>query len=181
MNDLMTRADISNLERLIRKQERVCLTALDQREAELKADFERHIAAVYYYDQDEVWKKAYTEANEIAQQAKAQIAARCEEMGIPEEFAPTLDVHWYRRGENAVKDRRDELRRKAMAEIAALKKSGRTQVEIWSLNAQTKLASKTLTSEAAKTFLDEMPSTTELMPKLEYQHVTSLLEDSRKR
>ena len=181
MNDLMTRADISNLERLIRKQERVCLTALDQREAELKADFERHIAVVHYYDQDEVWKKAYTEAKEIAQQAKAQIAARCEEMGIPEEFAPTLDVHWYRRGENAVKDRRDELRRKAMAEIAALKKSGRTQVEIWSLNAQTKLASKTLTSEAAKTFLDEMPSTTELMPKLEYQHVTSLLEDSRKR
>ena len=151
MSDLMTRADISNIERLIRKRERVCLTALDQREVELKADFER------------------------------QIAARCEELGIPEEFAPSLDVHWYRRGENAVKDRRDELRRKAMAEIAALKKSGRTQVEIWSLNAQTKLASKTLTSEAAKTFLDEMPSTTELMPKLEYQHVTSLLEDSRKR
>ena len=40
MTDVMTRGEIANLERLIRKQERVLKAATDQRAAELKADFE---------------------------------------------------------------------------------------------------------------------------------------------
>ena len=177
MSDVMTRSEIANLERLIRKQERVLKAATDQRAAELKADFEAKVTAQYSFDDDQVWKEAFKLARESVDAAQAEIAKRCEEIGIPAEFAPSIEYHWHSRGTNAVRQRRDELRRKADAEIEALKKSAPTQIEIWSLNAQTDLASRTLTSEAAKTFLDSMPATAELMPKLEYQQVHALLDD----
>ena len=77
---------------------------------------------------------------------------------------------------NGVRQRRDELRRKADAEIAALKQAARTQIEMLSLRAQTDLASQTLTSDAAKVFLEKMPSTEDLMPKLEFQRISALLD-----
>ncbi len=176
MTDVMTRGEIANLERLIRKQERVLKAATDQRAAELKADFEAKVSAQYSFDDDKIWKDAFKLAREAVDAAQAEVAKRCEEIGVPAEFAPSIECHWYSRGENAVRQRRDELRRKADAEIAALKRSARTQIEMWSLRAQTDLASRTLTSEAAKTFLDSMPATAELMPKLEYQQVHALLD-----
>lgn len=179
MNGVMTRGDIANLERLIRKQERVLNAATDQRAAELKADFEAQMAARYSFDQDEVWKEAYSLVKQITEQAQDQVAKRCEGIGIPREFAPSIACHWYRCGENATKDRQAELRKKAVAEIDALKRSARTQIEMWSLRAQTDLASQTLTSEAAKTFLNNMPSTADLMPKLEFQQVQGLLGGQR--
>lgn len=171
----MTRSEIANLERLIRKQERVLKAATDQRAAELKADFEAQISAVYHYDDDATWRQARRLAKEGADAAQEQVAKRCEELGIPREFAPNIDLYWCSRGENVVKDRRNELRRKADAEIAASKQAARTQIEVWSLRAQTDLASQTLSSDAAKTFLEKMPTTEELMPKLEYREVQALV------
>ena len=176
MNDVMTRGEIANLERLIRKQERVLKAATDQRAAELKADFEVQMATEYHYDQDAVWKEAHGRAEQVAKEAQAEIATRCGEIGIPREFAPRLSFMWLSKGQNAVKERQAELRRKASAEIDARKKSAKTQIEMWSLQAQTDLASRTLTSEAAKNFLDNMPATADLMPKLEYQQVHALLD-----
>ena len=176
MTDVMTRGEIANLERLIRKQERVRKAAMDQRAAELKADFEAQISAKHSFDDDKIWKEAFKLVRDTVDAAQAEVAKRCEEIGIPAEFAPSIECHWYSRGENGVRQRRDELRRKADAEIAALKRSARTQIEMWSLRAQTDLASQTLTSDAAKVFLEKMPSTAELMPKLEFQQVTALLD-----
>ena len=176
MSDLMTKGEIANLERLIRKQEHVLKAATDQRAAELKADFEAQISAQYHWDDDETWSEAHKLASEAVEAAQTQIADRCEELGIPREFAPGLGCHWWSRGENAVKDRRNELRGKADAEIAARKQAARTQIEMWSLRAQTELASQTLTSEAARAFLEKMPTTAELMPKLEYQKIHALLQ-----
>jgi hypothetical protein len=179
MSSEMTRGEIANLERLIRKREKVLRAAIEQRTAELKADFEAQMAVQYSFDADPVWKQAFTLAKEAAKAAQTQVGARCEELGIPREFAPSLECYWYGRGENAVKARRAELRQKADAEIEALKKSARTKIELWSLNAQTDLAAQTLTSDAAKTFLQNMPSTEDLMPKLEYQQVHALLEGGK--
>ena len=177
MTDIMTRGEIANLERLIRKQERVRKAALDQQAAALKADFEAQISAEYGFDDDAVWKKANELAEEAVDTANGEIAKRCEELGIPKEFAPRLSMYWCSRGENAVRERRAELRKKADAEIAALKQSARTQIELWSLKALTDLASQTLTSKAAKVYFAKMPSPADLMPKLEYQQVHALLDD----
>ena len=95
-------------------------------------------------------------------------------------IAPRLSsVGWYSRGENACHKRRAELRAKADAEIMVLKRKARTQIEVWSLEAQTDLASQTLTSNAAKAFLASMPKTADLMPTLEYQHVVERAQADR--
>ena len=174
MNDVMTRGDIANIERIMRKQERVAKAGADQRAAELKAAFEAEISARYNFDDDEIWKEAFAAARAAAETAQADVARRCEAIGIPAEFAPSVECHWYGRGENGVKERRAELRRKADAEIAALKQSARTKIEAWSLQAQTELASRTLTSEAAQTYLENMPAMADLMPTLEFQKVEHL-------
>ncbi len=84
------------------------------------ADFEKKISAIFSYDDDETWKAAYASAEQAVAEAKVVIAQRCRELRIPPEFAPDIDVAWYRRGENAVNQRRIELRRVAKTEIDAL-------------------------------------------------------------
>jgi hypothetical protein len=85
-------------------------TAATQRSAELLAEFEQQLASVYSYDQHRTWKAATEAAGKAVSKAKKQIAARCEELGIPARFAPTVEYLWSGRGENAVAERRRELR-----------------------------------------------------------------------
>lgn len=80
-------------------------TAATQRSAELLAEFEQQLASVYSYDQDRTWKAATEAAGKAVSEAKKQIA-RCEELGIPARFAPTVEYLWSGRGENAVAERR---------------------------------------------------------------------------
>ena len=82
MTELMTRGEIANLERLIRKQERVLKAATEQRAAELKADFEAQISAQHSFDDDEVWNEAFKLARDTVDAAQAEVAKRCEEIGI---------------------------------------------------------------------------------------------------
>jgi hypothetical protein len=77
-------------------------TAATQRSAELLAEFEQQLASVYSYDQHRTWKAATEAAGKAVSEAKKQIAARCEELGIPARFAPTVEYVWSGRGENAV-------------------------------------------------------------------------------
>ena len=177
MTPTMTKGEIQGLSVLIRKQEGLLKTATDQRAAELKADFEDQISAIYSFDADEVWRDAYRIAEKAVKDAQAVVADRCAELGIPKEFAPGLSCGWYGRGENAVAQRRAELRKKADAEIAAIRRRARTKIEQWSLEAQTKLVAQNLTSDSAKAFLDNMPSTEALMPSLEMQQVQALTKE----
>ena len=177
MNEMtapMTKGEIQGLGVLIRKQEKLLRTATDQRAAELKADFEDQISAIYHFDADEVWREAYRLAEKAVEDAQAVVADRCAELGIPKEFAPGLGCGWYGRGENAVAKRRTELRKKADAEIDGIRRRARTKIEEWSLQAQTQLVEQNLTSEAAKAFLDNMPSTEALMPSLDLQQMQTL-------
>ena len=66
------------------------------------------------------------------------------------------------------------MRKKADAEIEAIRRQARTRIEEWSLQAQTQLVAQNLTSEAAKAFLDNMPSTEALMPSLDLQKMQAL-------
>lgn len=174
----MTKGERVELGQLIRKRERVMKSMAVERSAAMLEEFETQCGAIYSFDDDETWKKSFEEADKIAEQAAAVVADRCKELGIPEEFAPTLQVNWYSRGQNAVASRRSELRRIAKAQIAALEKEALTKIERMSLEAQTEVITHGLESDAARGFLERMPDITSLMPVLNITEIKQI-QDSK--
>ena len=172
----MTAGERNDLRSLIRQRARLMKTEVKQRRLELMSDFERQLSARFSYDQDETWKGAHALAEQAVKDAQVVIENRCRELKIPKEFAPTIQMHWYGRGENAVRERRDELRRAAKARLDVLEATAKTEIERISVNGQTELIADGLTSEAAQAFLEQMPSAETLMPALELNQVQGLLE-----
>lgn len=174
--DKMISTERNDLRSLIRQRARLMKTQASQRGLELIAEFETQLQTYFAYDQDEVWKAAYAEAERAARDASAQIAQRCKELGIPKKFAPSLGFGWRGQGANASEKLRAEMRREAKLQIAAMEAGAKTEIERISVDAQTSLISEGLTSEAAQVFLEQMPSTETLMPMLELNQVRGLLE-----
>lgn len=166
MSDKMTKSERVELGQLIRKRERVMKSLAAERAANMLAEFDAQSAAIYSYDQDEIWKKSTEEAEKVVAEANKTIAARCQELGIPKEFAPSLSFGWYERGQNAVASRRAELRRMAKSRIAAIEKEALTKIERLSLTAQTEVIANGLESAAARRFLEKMPELESLMPAI---------------
>lgn len=178
----MTKGERDDLLRLVKQRERLAKSGAETRSAALLAEFEQQISTEHKFDSDQVWEAAYAEATSAFNAANAAIKRRCEELGIPEDFQPQLMMAWARRGENAFKERRDELRRTAKAEIAAVEKHARAHIEAESVKAQTQIISHGLTSEAAVEFLKAMPTVESLMPALTLQSIEAkLLEKKQSR
>ena len=172
---VITKGEREDLQRLIRQRERVLKSAAKQRSAELVADFENQMGSEFSFDDDAVWAKAKEQAHAEIRRAKQRIAARCRELGIPDRFAPTLHLTWLNRGyDNAVAQRRAELRRIAQTKIAAIEQKAATEIELSCLEAQTQLAVAGLTSEVARAFVDRLPGIEALMPRLTFFAVTRL-------
>src|ERR1700722_11814790 len=107
----MSKSEREDLQRLTRQREKVMKSAAKQRSAELLADFENQMGQEYSFDQDEVWERAAKGAEREGKNAQARGAARCRELGIPDGFAPSLNLHWSHRGySNSGAQRRAELR-----------------------------------------------------------------------
>ena len=174
--DKITKAERTEITSLIRKRERVMKAAAAERAGELMADFETQLSAIYHYDEQDVWREANAIAEEAVKTSNAAIAARCEELGIPSEFAPRLEFGWYGRGSNAIASRRAELRKMAQAQIAMAERSAKTRIEKLSLDAQTELVTAGLISDAAKLFLEQMPTVETLMPRLDAVETRKLLK-----
>ena len=151
-----------------RKREKVAKTNARARVAELLADFENQMAREYSYDDDKVWQEADKRAKQVVKEANQQIAKRCDELGIPKRYAPELGLHWYSRGENAVKGRRDELRRAAKASAEAIVIKATAEIERASLKVQEEIINRSLTSEEAKLLFAQLPSVESLMPLLNF-------------
>jgi len=162
----MRKSEREDLQRLIRQREKVLKSAAKQRSAELLADFENQMGSMYSFDQDEVWANATEVAEREVAKAQDRIAAQCAKMGIPERFAPSLDVHWYSRGENAVKERRAELRKMAVTRIEAIESKAIVEIEKECLDLQTRVALAGLSSNAARQFVEGLPRIETLMPAL---------------
>jgi hypothetical protein len=175
----MTKTERQELGQLIRKRERVMKSQAQERSALLLAEFDAQSAKIHHYDEDAVWKRAQAEAEKAVEEARAKIAARCAEMGIPAEFAPDMSLHWHGRGHNAVASRRAELRRAAKSRVEAMEKEAITRIERLSLQAQTEVLAQGLESDAAKAFLESMPSMDALMPPVEIGEIQSLIERQR--
>ena len=176
----MTKSERVELTQLIRKRERVMRSDAEERAASLVADFERQIAEIYKWDDDEVWKQATLEAEKIVALSNEKIAKRCKQLGIPPEFAPSLSFGWQGRGQNAVKWRQAELRRVAKSQIEALHRDACAKIQRLSLVAQTEVVSNGLESESAREFLNKMPSLQVLMPSIDAKEVKLLVDQKKK-
>lgn len=165
----MPKSEREDLQRLVRQREKVLRSAAKQRSAELLADFENQMGQEYSFDQDEVWEQAVDAVEPLVDKAQAQIAKRCRELGIPDQFAPTVDLEWHARGYgNVLEKRRTELRRMAATRIEAIERKAITEIELGCLGAQEQIAIAGVTSDAARTFLEKLPSIEGLMPALSF-------------
>jgi len=165
---LMTKSERADLARLARMREKAAKGQVEQRAAELLADATAKLSAIYRVD-DAAWADVTAAAKAAAVEADREVAKRCEALGIPPEFRPSLSLAWYGRGQNAMAERRQELRATARSRIEAEAKRARAAIEAASLEIQTQILSDGLTSEAARGFLESMPSPAELMPAVDIQ------------
>lgn len=174
MTETMTRADRETLVKIARQRERVAKTEAKERAARLMADFEKQLDRRYSYDENAIWQTATDIASKTVADANAQIAEECARLGIPKEFAPTLDLDWRERGRNSMKNERAEMRRVATREVDAIEKGARSMIERRSVETQEKIMIGGLTSEDARLFLESMPTAEALMPALTLDKVDAL-------
>lgn len=146
-----------------------------------RTEFEAQLARIYSFNEDEVWAMAVDAAKRATADAQKVIRARCRELGIPVEFAPSVHFDWYGRGQNAVKERRTELRKVAQSKIEAITLAAKTRIERMSMEAQTEVIASGLESAAARAFLNEMPPIEQLMPPVDPVEVKALVDGTRKR
>jgi hypothetical protein len=172
----MTNRERTDLISLCKQRARVAKQMAGHRAAELMADFEARLATEYAWDDDETWAEAHRITDDAIADANAMITQRCRDLGIPKRFAPSIDGFWRGRGENASKQRREELRRVARTRIDAMTKGAQTQIDRAALEVQTYLVSEGLESAAARQFLESgMPTVESLMPSLAVPEVEKLL------
>lgn len=175
----MTKGERQELGQLIRKREKVMKAEAEKRSAALLADYDAQSAKIYHWDNDAIWKQAHDEAEKAVEAARQAIAARCQEIGIPAEFAPDLGLYWSGRGQNALAQRRQEFRQAAKSRIAAMEKEAVAQIELLSLKAQTEIVASGLQSEAAQNFLKTMPTMDALMPPVAPAEIEQLVATRR--
>jgi hypothetical protein len=180
-NRRMTKAERDDLIRLIKQRERVAKTAAEQRSAAMLVDFEQQISRLHDWATDEIWKAAVEAVKEAAQKASDEIVARGDELGIPREFQPSLSFQWHRRGETEYRERREELRRVAKAEITALEKVAFVQIERQSVQAQTEVIANGLGTPDAIAFLNNLPAIESMMPALDVADIQAKLADRARR
>ena len=169
----VTKGEREDLQRLIRQREKVLKSAAKQRSAELLAQFENDMGQEFSFDQDEIWAEAKRLAKIEVAKAQKVVEARCRELGIPDEFAPSLNLIWSHRGyENATEKRRRELsRRMATKRIEAIESKACTEIELSCLRGQEQIALSGLGSDAAKAFIEQLPGIDALMPALSFDEI----------
>ncbi len=168
----MTKSEREDLQRLVRQREKVQKSAAKLRSSKLLADFENTMAAEFSFDDDAVWAEAAKAAQAEVDKAQRRVAARCRELGIPDRFAPSLQLLWSNRGyDNMIETRRKELRHVAQARVAAIEQDAVVKIEIASIEAQTEIATAGLESDAARAFVAKLPTVESLMPALSYQEI----------
>jgi hypothetical protein len=174
----MTKAERENFFRLNRARERAAKNALAARAAQLWADFERQMDTYYAFDQEPVWKEAMRQAEEVVTQMQAKVNDQSQALGIPKRFAPTIYLGW--QGQHyALEKLRIALRKTARAQLDAGEKAGRIEIERKSLEIQTELVADSLSTTAAKEFLERLPSVEALMPPLELKELLGTTEVDR--
>jgi hypothetical protein len=172
----LSRSETHDLAMVIKDRTKVLRAHAEEQAASCMADFERQMATIYTFDQDEVWQKATEAAQRVVQESQKTIAKRCKELGIPPTFAPSISASWAGRGENMLASRRTELRRVAKTSIDAMTKAAITKIEKQSLDLRTQVISMGLISPDAKMFLESLAPVEESMRALDFGEIEKKLE-----
>lgn len=176
----MTGAERASLMVLLRQRERVAKADVDEHKVRLLSDFARQLAAIYRPEDDPVWAELKQASYAAVAEANAKIAARADQLGIIPSFRPSIQADWYGRGENAAAERRADLLRVARTELDAEAKRAYAAIAKASVDFQTQLIASGLTSEAARAFLEHMPTPEQLLPPISVARAEELLEDGRR-
>jgi hypothetical protein len=161
----MTKGDRAELGKVLKYRAKVAKGDIENHAGRILANIEAQLAAVYP-ENHAAWADVTEHTRQLIADADTQIAERCRKLGIPEQFRPSIDFRWYGRGENAIKDRRAELRKVAQMELAARVKAAKNAVDRRTADLLTQLAVDMLESSQAKDFLNAMPSVDDLMPPI---------------
>jgi uncharacterized protein YlxP (DUF503 family) len=159
----MTVAERLELCKQVRQRAKVAKLDVIALAARHIADIEKQLTATYSSN-NPAWAEVTAKARKLVAEADAEVAAMCTAMGILPEFRPRLNVDWYQRGENAIKERRAELRRAAQAELDSRVKLAHAEIERHSLRQSTELSAGLISSDEARAFLASMPSIDDLLP-----------------
>lgn len=165
MSDELTRAERADLQRVARMRAKVARGAIEAVKAQRLAESERVLLAHYAVD-DAAWSELTATAEAQVRQTDDEIARRCEELGIRPEFRPRLTLGWRSAGENAVKSRREELRRLARYELEAAGKTARQRIDAGELEAVTAIVAVGMGARARE-LLEAMPTPEQLVPVLD--------------
>ena len=178
----MLKSERDALLKVCRQRERLAKNEVNAVAARRRAEFERQLAAVYAFDQREVWARAYSNAKEACRKANEEIVHEAEALGIPREFAPSLlTPYWLERGENITRGRRFELTKVAYSRIEQMASEAKLRIDRASVEIQTRLLADSLESADAKAFLETMPTAEQLMPAITVEEMQTTLISSRTR
>ena len=176
MTQRLSRTETHDLSMIIKDRVKVLRAHAEEQAAACLADFETKIAAIYSFDQDEIWKKAAEQAQQVTAESQKVIAKRCKTLGIPAIFAPSITVSWQGRGENRSAERRAELRRVAKASIEAMTKAAVTKIEKQALDLRTQVVGMGLLSPDAKLFLESLAPIDDSMRALDFSEIERKLD-----
>ena len=176
----LSRHETHDLGMIIKERAKVLKAHAEEQAAACLADFETNMAAVYKFDDDEVWKKAVEEAEAVVSKSRETIAKRCKELGIPPMFAPSVALDWRSRGENMVRARRVELRHAAKAQIEAMLRASITKIEKQSLDLRTQVVAMGIYTPDAKMFLESLAPIEETMRRLDFKEVERKFDAEKK-
>lgn len=166
--DGISKGERDDLVRLAKARARVAKASVEQRQAELLADVEDQLAAIYD-PMDAAWAHIVKAAEKVVRDGDIVIARICEERGIDPKLRPSMHLSWYGRGESAMRERRAELRKVAQTRIVADGKRAKVEIDRSSLDVQTQLVAGGLSSDEARAFLEGMPTAEALMPPVDVQ------------
>ncbi len=159
----MTGAERAELGKLLRLRGTVAKADLKARGAEQAAIVEQQLSARFSAE-DVKFADVTALGKQACKKVDAEVAARCEALGIPASFRPSASFAWSYRGENAIRERRTELRMVARAEIEAGVKRGSVEIDRAVAALQTRLIDGALSSADARLFLDALPTVESLLP-----------------
>ncbi|EEA04216.1 conserved hypothetical protein [Burkholderia sp. H160] len=169
----MTAKERDALRETVRLRARVAKADIDKRAALLHAEAERRLSERFRSD-DERWAEAVAVAKAKAAEATAEMQAALLRDGVPSENLPSLNVFFNDRGSYAIRERRAELRKLAVAKIDLAVKDAKLSVERWQAATQTELLAGLLGTADAKAFLAAMPTVEALLPPMTMQQVDAL-------
>ena len=171
----MTKSERSEFVTFTRNYVRTLKARGEEHASVLLAVFEEQLAREFE-PKEEMWAEAVEMAEQAVAETNEKIKEHFRARGLNLKRAPSLNLAWSNRGENAVKQRREELRRVAEAQAEVVKKKAVAEGERVSLETQQQILVGDYSREEAKALVFGLPRVEELMPPLQYADVVALAQ-----